>query len=428
MMRWVICWLLLAGGALSAGRSTPNAAQRFAQLLQEVKQARQGKNAKAALQASLELAKLLHDSGPATEQVAMSYAEAGDQRHALEYLGNFAAMGQSDDTLASRLAFKNLRNSTEFSQILVEMQSNEKPIERAFRVARFEDANLLPEDLDYDALSKSFFVTSVLKNKIVRVRMDGKEADFARAPDGWPMLAIKVDSKQGVVWATEVGMSGFASVPKKEWGRSALICFRLSDGTAIRKIEGPPESALGDMTLLRDGSVIVSDGAGGGVYRAAPGLKEGQLERVDGGQFISPQTPAGIDGEHVFVPDYAGGVGVLDLRNKQVQWIQANRRHAMQGIDGLYLARGGLLATQNGTSPERVVFFGLDGTLQNVISEKVIERSTRTLGDPTHGVVVGNLFYYIANSGWNALDNNGKLKPGASMGSALIMATDIRDM
>jgi hypothetical protein len=112
------------------------------------------------------------------------------------------------------------------------------------------------------------------------------------------------------------------------------------------------------MALMQDGDVIVSDNDGGGVYRIRADVKNAHMERVDGGQFISPQTPAAApDGQHVFVPDYVGGVGVLDVRTEEVRWIEANKRHAMQGIDGLYFAQGTLLATQNGTSPERVVFF-----------------------------------------------------------------------
>lgn len=40
---------------------------------------------------------------------------------------------------------------------------------------------------------------------------------------------------------------------------------------------------------------------------------------------------------------------------------------------------------------------------------------TRTLGHSTHGMVVDGSFYYIANSGWDAIDEHGKQKLGASI-------------
>lgn len=100
-------------------------------------------------------------------------------------------------------------------------------------------------------------------------------------------------------------------------------------------------------------------------------------------------------------------------------------RFALNGIDGLYFDRGRLIAVQNGTSPERVVAFTLDASLTRVESETVIERSTDTLGDPTHGVVIDNDFYYIANSGWDIIDDNGNLKAGAKASPPRIMRAQL---
>jgi hypothetical protein len=58
----------------------------------------------------------------------------------------------------------------------------------------------------------------------------------------------------------------------------------------------------------------------------------------------------------------------------------------------------------------------------------LIERATATLGDPTHGVVVGNRFYYIANSGWDALDEHGNIKAGKTMTSAVIMRAELGNL
>lgn len=418
-MRRLLLGVLLATGALA--QSVPDASTQFAQILKQVKEARQKKDMKAVLSSSLELAKLLHYSGPATEQMAMVYAEMGDQQGALQALHEFVAMGQCDDDVASRPQFGPLKSLPEFQQLLKEMDANRSPVERGVEIAKFQDPGLVPEDIDYDGQNKSFLVTSVLEKKIVRISMNGAQKDFAKGPDDWPMLAIKVDSRRNIVWATEVALNNFVEAPSKDWGRSVLLCLQLKDGSLIGRIDSP-HTALGDMTLTANGDLIVSDNDGGGVYRVRADLKNADLERVDGGQFIAPQTPvAEPDGQHVFVPDYVRGVGVLDLRNKQVRWIEANRRHAMQGIDGLYFTQGMLIATQNGASPERVVVFGLDAQLQEVASERVLERSTE--GDFTHGVFVGRDFYYITNAGWNSLDDNGRLKPGAKMKPAVIRKT-----
>jgi hypothetical protein len=68
----------------------------------------------------------------------------------------------------------------------------------------------------------------------------------------------------------------------------------------------------------------------------------------------------------------------------------------------------------------------LDQSQMKVVSEDVIERGTATLGDPTHGVVVGDWFYYIANSGWDALDERGDVKAGEKLSPGLVMRFRLR--
>lgn len=204
-----------------------------------------------------------------------------------------------------------------------------------------------------------------------------------------------------------------------------ILLYDLRTGKLLWRVEGPARAAPGDMTLTTEGDAVLSDGEGGGVYLVR--RKTQQIERLDAGDFISPQTPVMLPGgERVLVPDYVRGIGMLNLRTRHVAWIPMTGGYALSGIDGLYLSGRTLIATQNGTSPERVVRFELDRSFSRVESESIIERATPTLGDPKHGVLVDGRFYYIANSGWDTMDEHGQLKSGASMREALIMSADIR--
>ncbi len=401
-------------------------AQTAIELLQDLR-----KQAHAAIAAGdqkrrielvLEIQKLVHNSPASLETLAQAYAAAGDDDKALAALDQLADMGQADDDMlqGKDKAFARLHALPAYQAVLKKFAENEKPISRAETAFVLSDANLLAEDIDYDSRTQSFLITSVLERKIVRVTQDGKTDDFAKSPSGWPMLAIKVDAQHNRVWATEVALEGFKSVASSEWGRSAVLCFELSSGRLLRRIEEPPHSALGDMTLTPQGDPIVSDGDGGGVYR----VQGNTLQRLDRGDFISPQTPAmHPDGQHLFVPDYTRGIGLLDLASKDVTWLAQGgpKPYALGAVDGLYFDHGWLILVQNGASPERVLRLQLDSTSGRIVSEQIIERATPTLGDPTHGVVVGDYFYYIANSGWNQLDDHGALLRGASLTPPRIM-------
>ena len=134
------------------------------------------------------------------------------------------------------------------------------------------------------------------------------------------------------------------------------------------------------------------------------------------GTFISPQTPAATpDGRRLLVADYARGIGIVDLATRSVSWMAHPRGVAVDGIDGLYLAGNSLVAVQNGTEPNRVIRLYLDPSLTRVLRWEALETNSPGLGAPTHGTIVGKDFFFIANSGWDQLADDGSVKPGAML-------------
>ena len=404
----------------STAKQAGTAVEQFQNLKAELRTSHSRNDWHSNLVSANKLKELLNGAPRGLLEVARADVQVGDLNAAFQELEQFVRMGQSTEVLTTSADFSALLKNVNFAKIKSGMEANRSSISLGSTAFLLSDSGLLAEDVDYDPRTKRFFITSVREKKIVSTEAGGANSEFAKAPDDWPMLAVKVDASRGVVWATEVAMRGFSLAPESDWGRSAVLSYDLKSGKLLRRIEGPRPSALGDMVLTANGDVIVSDGEGGGVYRV---LANGaRLERLDDGDFISPQTPAiHPDGKHIFIPDYVRGIGLLEIATKQLRWLSMGGKYALNGIDGLYFDHGRLIAVQNGTSPERVVVFTLDASLTRIESEKIIERSTGTLGDPTHGVVIDNDFYYIANSGWDAVDDRGNMKAGAKPSVPRIM-------
>ena len=163
------------------------------------------------------------------------------------------------------------------------------------------------------------------------------------------------------------------------------------------------------MTISRAGEIFVSEGLHGAVLRLRPGAK--QLERLDvPGEFASPQTPAlSADEKTLYVPDYIRGIAAITISTKAVTWLKPADNIALNGIDGLYVYRNSFIAVQNGTAPERIIRFSLD-----LRKQEVLEANTADLGEPSHGTIVGNTFYFLANTGWDQYDDDGKKKAGSA--------------
>ena len=407
----VIATLLCAPALQAQNTELAPATERLDQLQTTLRKARAGSDWPSYLATARQMKDLLNASPASQLELARAETHAGHIDAALDELAAYARTGQASEVIETLADFEPLRRSQKFDHVRTVMATNRRPVARATVAFRISDERLVPEDIDFDPRSRRFFLSSVLQHRIVSTTGDGALARFANAPDDWPVLALKIDTKRQVLWATEVALNR---------GRSAVLSYDLNTARLLQRIEGPPGSALGDMALAADGSVVVSDGEHGGVYRLEPG--KDSLERLDQGDFISPQTVAlAPDSTHVYVPDYLRGLGLLDFKTKRVQWLSTNGVFALAGIDGLYCAGNKLLAVQNGASPERVMLFSMDATGRKIVGQQVIERATGTLGDPTHGVIVGDTFYYIANAGWESLDAEGTAKPGATMTPSLVM-------
>ena len=369
---------------------------------------------------SAELVRFLNGSPDAVLELARADARDGHSRAAMQQLTAIVQMGVSQAEVASSPDFSSLRTRRAFRSMLHAMAVNTRSVSHSRRAFVIPDAGLLPEDLAYDPNKGEFLLTSVREARVVATAPGGRLSTFARAPDGWPMLAIRIDAPRRVLWATEVALTGFRSVPQRDWGRSVILEYDLDTGRLRRRIEGPAASQLGDMTLSPAGDLLVADSNKGGLYRLG---RDGQrLVRLSTNEFVSPMTPAFVSPHQVLVADYVRGIALLDLGTGRAVWLPMAAKYALEGTDGLYWDQGRLIAIQNGFVPERVVSFSLDASHSRIATQMVIESGTAGL-DPSHGVIVAGSLYYIANSGWNELASDGSVKRGATLTPAFIMRT-----
>jgi sugar lactone lactonase YvrE len=431
-MRRTLILALLAVAALAQSPQPATARATIAQLRAEVRSAMASKDY-ARMRAALErLAVFTHDDPATVYNLACTYALAGDKSSALTYLERWASMGLVADA-AHDPDLASLADEPRFKSILATIERSRAAVTHSATAFTQNDSDLLTEDLTYDPRSRSFFVTSVLKKKVLRIAPDGRVTDFAdlsRDP-GWPLFAVHADPARNSLWVSAAAIPDLATSPKADYGRTALLRLDLRTGRILDRI-APPDSAshaFGDLDIAPDGTVIVSDSYSAAVYRLAPGART--LQRIDRDQFVSPQTPAITpDSRFAYVADYTRGIARIDLRNNGTIWLgcsnqgQPTAACALTGIDGLTVVPGShptqLMGMQNGTTPQRVIRLTLNSAADAITNLEVLEANHDALGEVTHGVFAARDFYFIANSGWSFLGEHGNLKPGAHMTPATI--------
>lgn len=363
----------------------------------------------------IELKPLMPGNPRVNYNLAAAEAKLGNPVGALAGLRNWASMGLIYDIAADK-DFAALRERSEFAAILNRIDENKKPVTHSTPAFTLTERDLIPEDIAYDPKTRRFFISSVRKAKIVTG--DGKE--FAKAP--WSVLALRVDPERRILWAATGWVPHCEPCDKADKDKTALLAFDADTGALRQRIESPVKGLVGDMTISRRGEIYVSEGIYGAVFRLPVGGKA--LERLDvPGEFPSPQTPAlSEDEKTLYVPDYLRGIAAMDLASRAVRWLMPAEDVALSGTDGLYVYRDSFLAVQNGTAPPRVMRFSRD-----LHKQAVLEANTPGLGEPTHGTIVGDSFYLIANTGWSDYDDNGVKKAGSAPVESSIWKIAMRD-
>ena len=386
---------------------------RWAELNQVARRAVESKDY-AKLRATLEeLRPLLPGNPRILYNMAASDAVLGNRQKALEELQHLADSGLIY-ALGTDSDFASLRNTPGYDAILRKMDHNHQPVAGATPVQTFGEPDLLPEDITYDAKNQDFLVSSVTGSKIIH----GNGKLLAKSPT-WSVMALRIDKKRRILWAATAWLPHCQACRPEDKDKTALLSFQLDSGALLNRYDPPVKGMLGDMTISRKGDIYVSEGIYGAVLR----LAGGKFERLDtAGEFPSPQTPALSEDERtLYVPDYVRGIGAMDLKTRQVKWLQPAPGIILSGIDGLYVYRNTFVAVQNGTNPARIIRFSLD--LQR---QQVLETNTAGLGEPTHGTLVGDTFYFLANTGWSEYDGNGKKKPDSAPVVSSIRKIDLR--
>ncbi|MGH7742773.1 MAG: SMP-30/gluconolactonase/LRE family protein, partial [Candidatus Eiseniibacteriota bacterium] len=354
-------------------------------------------------------------------RLARVEAALGHSGSACQWLARYADMGLglelgSDSLLASATADSSCSRTRE--RIANNLAD---PVDQARPVFTLPDTGAIAEDVAYDSRSHRYFVSSVRAGRVWCFDRRGRALRFAGPEQDslWSVMALYADAAHGRLWVTSACLREGARFSSRDSGRTAVLCYELGSGKRLGRWEPPGDGrarAFGDMTVGPDGTAYVSESVQGAIYLIHS--PSDSLETLlPEGTLRAPQTPALTpDHTRLMVADYALGIAVVELSSRRVSWLDHRRDAALTGVDGLYFSGRSLIAIQNGTQPERLIKIELNEAMTRVENLEVLQQNIRTLGDPTHGVLVGSDFDFIANSGWdrvNESDPRAPMSPGS---------------
>ncbi len=286
-------------------------------------------------------------------------------------------------------------------------------VTEAFRI---KENKLIPEGIAYDPADKSFYLGSIAQRKIVRIDSKGKTSDFAVSLH--QILGMRVDTLSNLLWAC-----GNSSVDSGEYVSSVYV-FSLPNGSLIKKYEvsGGTKHLFNDIVVTSAGDAYVTDSNGGSIYvirKTRDAIEEfvkgGSVPGANGITLTSDET-------RILVATASrNGIVSIDLKTREVAALKSER-YLLIGYDGIYRYKNSLIGIQNVTFPEGVTKLTCDESFSTVEDVEFLASSVPEFHIPTTGVIVGNYFYFIANSHVDQLvDDTGDIRNPAAVKEPVIM-------
>jgi len=388
----------------------------------EARKAYQAKNYQSFLE-NMKVASELRPNHPRLMyNLAVAYTLNGKSSDAIALLRKEAAMGLVMPA-ANDPDFVSLKAQPDFEAVLKQFEQNALPKISSAQAFTVKEKGLVPESVAYDEATKTFYLSSVYKRKILSISPKGESSTFFAEADAlWSVMGMKVDHARRALWVCTTAHPQMSNFEVADKGKTALLKFDLKTGKLIAKYQ-PADTTkphwFGDLAINSAGDVFATDSVTAAVYVVRHDTNKLDL-LIEGQPFVSPQgldfTP---DQKHLFVADYSKGVFLVDLQTKKVSDIASD--FTLLGIDGLYYYKGSLIAVQNGVNPNRVIKLWLSKDLTHFDRFETIEANNPVFDEPTLGVVVKDSFYFVANSQWGTIDEKGQLAPAEKLKDPIVL-------
>jgi sugar lactone lactonase YvrE len=385
-------------------------------------------NFETAAQAFQDAFSLNRKDDAAALMSAASYARAGNKTLTVLWLKKLVQLGSCLRPHGE--SFIALQREEEFRKVAIQLDRCTSCGPRSTMAFTIPLKDLIPENIAFDPLEKVFYVGSLYRKQIIRIRnFDQKTPEFDELP--FPdqeqihsVLGMKVDASRRVLLAlTSTGpqMKGYS--PSLA-GRTALLKFDLKTGNLLHSFRPATDAPHGfnDLVLNAEGDAYITDSASGEIWKYSREAES--LDRfLPGGHLGFPNgiaiTP---DGKKLFVADdLQQGIYRVDVTSRTVSRLPQRPGISPYGIDGLYLVGDSLIGVVPLISGGRLLRFQLEADFESIRRSEIIECNHPSFQFPTTGVLVENFLYYIANSQLRSFHPDGQIFPMERLHETVIL-------
>jgi hypothetical protein len=365
-------------------------------------------------------------AGSAKLELAAGHAMLDKKQEAFDALVRMQSAGYAWD-LSKDERFANLKGTGLWDYLLQNYAANARPFGQGKVDATLPAGDLL-EAIAYDAKRGKLLAGSV-RNGTISV-VDGGKLVTLVEPDAenrlWGVFDMYADAKADRLWVATSALPHARHAAETDYGRAALVAFKLSDGSFVGRWQVPDDGrphVLAAVAGNPRGDVFVSDMLTAQVFKL-----EGDTLRlvVQNPRLTSIRALAPTaDGRFLYFADYDLGLFGLDLATGRAFDVLLPQHFTPWGIESLYAWNGHLIAVQNAFPPRRVMRLAMSSDGRRIEAARPIDAAHPALELPTRGAVAGDRLLLVANSQKGKYDGEGALRAGAKADAVKVWSSDL---
>jgi len=291
------------------------------------------------------------------------------------------------------------------------------------------ERDLIPEGICYDPEDDVFYLGSIRKSKILRIRRDGGVETFVAPIEGEDRgyLGMRIDLNRRILWANwHQDLKPNDPDPERKL-LTGISKFDLESGQLIREYlteKTDKNHLFNDVAIARDGTVYFTSFSYGMIYTIDSVTDEIEefLRMPDGvwnnGIDITP------DDKYLFVVG-SDRIFRVELITKNILELPSPEDEIVGWGDGLYFHEDNLLAITGHREGEqivnRVIKLHLSEGLDRITAIDVLDQDHPLYSNPTTGAIADDWFYYIATAQFERFDEEGNLAPWDELSDTYIL-------
>src|SRR5688500_1311206 len=263
------------------------------------------------------------------------------------------------------------------------------------------EKDLIPEGIAVNGRTGSIFVSSIAKQKIIRIDAQGKSKDFIATNEHGFMegLGMKVDMKRNLLWAISVKTAPQLYI-------SQVHAFNITSGKQehFYSLKDTVPHMFNDLDIDEYGNLYITDSYSSAIYFIDTHKKKLEL-------FLkTPETkyPNGIaigKKTQLYFTSYEHGPVKIDIATKTATILKGPVDSiTARGLDGLLYFDNYLIGVYNYSAKKKgfdtavIIKYILDETGTTIIKEEIIDKGNPKFFQPTTAALANKQLFVLANS------------------------------